>query len=140
MPKTTIKTRERTASVTRFLTGVKNARRREDAQDVLAMMKAVTRIQPKMWGPSIVGFGRYHYCYESGREGDMPMVGFSPRSASLVLYIMPGFERYDALMKRLGKHSTGRSCLYINKLDDVDTTVLRKLITEAYRYMKKKYA
>ncbi len=133
------KTRERTASVTTFLAAVKNARRREDAQVLLKMMKAVTRTQPKMWGPSIVGFGRCHYRYESGRESDMPMIGFSPRRAALVLYMMPGFERYEDLMQQLGKHGTGRSCLYINKLDDVDTHVLRALIIEAYRYMKKKH-
>ena len=133
------KTRERTASVTKFLAAVKNARRREDAQVLLKMMKAVTRMPPKMWGPSIVGFGKCHYRYESGREADLPMIGFSPRSAALVLYIMPGFERYEKLMLQLGKHGTGRSCLYINKLDDVDTKVLRTLITEAYRYMKKKH-
>ncbi len=133
------KTRERTASVAKFLAAVKNARRREDAQVLLTMMSAVTRTQPKMWGNSIVGFGKYHYHYESGREGDLPMIGFSPRSAALVLYIMPGFERYENLMQQLGKHGTGRSCLYINKLDDVDTSVLRALVTEAYRYMKKKH-
>lgn len=133
------KTRERRASVTKFLAAVKNAGRRGDAQVLLKMMKAVTRAQPKMWGPSIVGFGRCHYRYESGREGDLPMIGFSPRSASLVLYIMPGFDRYEDLMQRLGKHGTGRSCLYLKKLNDVDTNVLRALITEAYRYMKKKH-
>jgi hypothetical protein len=132
-----LKTKETKASVEKFLKSVENPKRREDAQAVLKLMKSVTRKEPKMWGPSIVGFGTYHYKYESGREGDMPMVGFSPRSASLVLYIMPGFARYEALMKKLGKHKTGTSCLYINQLEDVDAKVLKELVTECYKYMKK---
>jgi hypothetical protein len=136
---TDAKTRKTKASVDKFLQGVKNEKRREDARAVLKLMKSVTRKEPKMWGPSIVGFDSYHFKYDSGREGDMPMVGFSPRSTSVVLYIMPGFERYDALMKKLGKHKTGVSCLYINKLEDVDRKVLKELVTESYRYMKKKY-
>ena len=133
------KTRETRASVSAFLAAVKNAKRREDAQTLLKLMKSVTRKQPKMWGPSIVGFDSYHYVYDSGREGDMPMIGFSPRSASLVLYIMPGFKKYESLMKKLGTYKTGTSCLYINKLEDVDLNVLKELIVEDYKYMKAKY-
>lgn len=92
-----------------------------------------------MWGPSIVGFGEYHYRYESGREGDFLITGFSPRKNALTIYIMPGFARYDALMARLGKFKTGRSCLYINKLDDVDLSVLEELIASSVQYMVGKY-
>ena len=88
-----------------------------------------------MWGPTIVGFGSYHYKYESGREGDWFKTGFSPRKTSLTLYIMPGFNRYDELMQKLGKHKTGQSCLYINKLEDVDMDVLRELVKLSYDYM-----
>lgn len=135
-----LKTKVNDASVEDFLNGIENATRRDDAFAVLAMMKSVTRKKPKMWGPSIVGFDQYHYKYESGREGEMPMTGFSPRSQALTLYISLGFDRYAALMKKLGKHTTGKSCLYIKKLEDVDMKVLRELVTECYRYMKGKYA
>ena len=102
-------------------------------------MKQITKEEPIMWGPSIVGFGSYHYKYESGREGDMCITGFSPRKQNLTIYILPGFKRYSELMKKLGKHKTGSSCLYINKLEDVDLKVLKQLITESVKYMKKKY-
>lgn len=134
-----MKTKASNASVKNFLNGIANARRREDAFVILEMMKSVTRKKPTMWGPSIVGFDRYHYKYESGREGDMCMIGFSPRSQALTLYIMPGFARQSELMKMLGTHTTGVSCLYIKKLDDVDTNVLKELVAGAYRYMKEKY-
>ena len=92
-----------------------------------------------MWGPSIVGFGNYHYKYESGREGDFFISGFSPRKQNLTIYIMAGFSRYSELMEKLGKYKTGRSCLYIKDLDDIDLKILQKLITESVRYMKKKH-
>ena len=103
------------------------------------MMRRITGEEPRLWGPSIIGFGEYHYKYESGREGDFMRVGFSPRKANLVLYIMPGFARHDALLDRLGKHKTGKSCLYINKLDDVDRDVLETLIAESWAAMAEKY-
>ena len=101
-------------------------------------MKKITKEEPKMWGPSIIGFGSYHYKYASGREGDFFLTGFSPRKQSLTLYIISGFKRYDELMKKLGKHKTGSSCLYINKLEDIDMKVLKELITESVKYMKTK--
>jgi hypothetical protein len=101
-------------------------------------MKKITKEEPKMWGPSIIGFGSYHYKYASGREGDFFLTGFSPRKQSLTLYIISGFKRYDELMKKLGKHKTVKSCLYINKLEDVNLKVLKQLITESVKYMKKK--
>jgi hypothetical protein len=134
------KTTRNDASVRDFLGGIKNPKKRSDALAIVKLLKGITKKQPRMWGTSIVGFDQYHYKYDSGREGDMCMVGFSPRSDSLTLYINPGFERYAALMKRLGKHRTGQSCLHIRKLEDVDVKVLKELVTESYRAMKKKYA
>lgn len=124
------------ASVADFLAAVPNTRRREDGETLLEMMRDITGIEPQMWGPSIIGFGSYHYKYESGREGDMPIIGFSPRSRSLSLYIMDGFEDHDDLLSRLGKHRKGASCLYINKLADVDTAILRELVTHSFDHVK----
>ena len=133
------KTRPTDAGVDTFLDAVDNERRRKDARTVKAMMERITGWEPKMWGPSIVGFGEYHYRYDSGREGDFLITGFSPRKKALTIYIMPGFGRYDALMGKLGKYKTGRSCLYINKLDDVDLSVLEELIASSVQYMVGKY-
>lgn len=130
------KTQKTGASVDEFLASVSNAQRRADGLALLYMMKDVTGLEPEMWGPSIIGFGEYHYKYESGREGDMPLVGFSPRSKSLSLYVMPGFGEFGDLLSKLGKYRTGVSCLYVNKLADVDTDVLRELIARSYRYMR----
>lgn len=122
-----------------FLQGVENEQRRKDALELLQLMSDVTGEQPKMWGSSIVGFGEYHYKYDSGREGDFMKVGFSPRKQNSTLYIMPGFERYDDLMARLGKYKTGKSCLYIKTLKDVDRGVLSELIEASYKFMTEKY-
>lgn len=134
-----LKTKVNDASVEGFLNQVENEKRRSDAFEVLYLMKEVTGEQPKMWGASIVGFGTYHYKYASGQEGDWPLTGFSPRKQSLTLYIMPGFSRYDDLMTKLGKYKTGKSCLYVNKLTDIDKDVLKTLIKESVELMKKKY-
>jgi len=122
-----------------FIGEVEHPQRRADALRLLEIMGEVTGEPACMWGPSIVGFGSYHYVYDSGREGDWPMTGFSPRKAKMVVYIMAGFTRYDDLMQRLGKHKTGSSCLYINKLDDVDESVLRELISESAAHIRNKY-
>ena len=119
-----------------YLESVSNKRRREDSLVMLEMMEAVTGEPAEMWGTSIVGFGSYHYRYASGREGDMMLTGFAPRKAALTLYIMGGHERHEALFARLGKYRTGSSCLYINKLADVDLDVLRQLIAESVAYMR----
>ena len=124
------------ASVDEFMAAVENKRRREDGLVLLEMMRDVSGLDPEMWGPSIIGFGSYHYRYESGREGDMPLIGFSPRKQSLSLYIMSGFDEYHALLGRLGKHRTGASCLYINKLADVDMGVLRELVSRSVEHMR----
>lgn len=124
------------ASVSDFLAAVPNARRREDGQALLEMMRDITGIEPQMWGPSIIGFGSVHYKYESGREGDMPIIGFSPRSRSLSLYIMDGSDAYNDLLAQLGKHRKAVSCLYINKLADVDIDILREMITLSFSHTK----
>ena len=127
------------ASVEQFLDAVEHPVRQRDCRAVMEFMAAETGEAPKMWGPSIIGFGSYRYAYQSGREGEMPLTGVSPRKQSLVLYIMPGFAGSSELLERLGKHKTGKSCLYINKLDDVDNDVLRQLVRESVRAMRAKY-
>jgi len=127
------KTRPTDASVEAFLNAVEHPQRREDGFELLEMMKELTSEEPTMWGPSIVGFGTYHYKYESGREGDMPLTGFSPRKKNLTVYIMSGFEEYKDLLDKLGKHKIGKSCLYINKLADVDKNVLKKIIKKSLK-------
>lgn len=126
------KTKPSKAKVREFLEGVENERRREDGLKLLKMMKDITREKPVMWGNSIVGFGNYHYKYASGREGDWFKVGFSPRKQSLTLYLMPEIDEVSGLLEKLGKHKTGKGCLYINRLDDVDTEVLKSIIKRAY--------
>ena len=122
-----------------FLKNVEHPKRREDGFVLLDLMKRLTGWPPVMWGPSIIGFGSYHYKYDSGREGDFLVTGFSPRKTALTVYIMPGYRDIGHLLDKLGKHKTGRSCLYINKLEDVDMSVLEKIIVEGLDYMKKKY-
>jgi len=129
-----LKTKENDASVSAFIDSIADAQRREDARTVAAMMKAATRSVPRMWGTSIVGFGAQHYRYASGREGDWFRAGFSPRKDSLTLYITSGLERHRDLMGRLGKYKTGKACLYIRKLADVDQKVLKQLITESLKH------
>jgi hypothetical protein len=122
------KTKANEASVSAFLNAIKDEAQRKDAKAVAKIMKEATGDKPLMWGTSIVGFGSYHYKYASGREGDWPLIGFSPRSQALTLYIMDGFKSRGPLLKRLGKHKTGKSCLYIKRLSDVDMDVLRELV------------
>ncbi len=127
-----VKTKKNEASVEGFLKSVENEKRREDSFVVLDLMKEVTGEKPTMWGTSIVGFGSYHYKGASGREGDWMKVGFSPRKQNMTLYIMDGFGSYDSLLDKLGKYKTGKSCLYINKLEDVNQTVLRELVNQSF--------
>lgn len=139
MAKNENKTTENEASVDDFLNSVKDEKKKADSFEVKALMERLTGHPAKMWGPAIVGFDSYHYKYDSGREGDMLKVGFSPRSTALTLYIMPGFNRYEELMQNLGKYKTGKSCLYVKKLEDIDKSVLEELIKESYSYMTEKY-
>ena len=115
--------------VAEYLSQVEPERRRVDALRLDQIFREVSGFAPRMRGPSIVGYGRYHYTYASGREGDAPATGFAPRKANLVIYIMPGYTDFSAILARLGKHKIGKSCLYINKLDDIDLGVLKELIT-----------
>jgi hypothetical protein len=111
----------------------------EDCREVLVLMKEITGAEPAMWGPSMVGFGKYRYRYESGREGEWFLTGFSPRKGALTLYLMAGFDGYEDLMARLGKYKTGKSCLYVKRLADLDLAVLRELITESVEHMRRAY-
>jgi hypothetical protein len=131
-----LKTQKTDASAVDYLNSVENERKRRDSFRLLELMREVTGEEPAMWGSSIVGFGTYRYRYASGREGEWPLVGFAPRKRNLTLYIMAGFDEYDSLLARLGKYKTGKSCLYINKLDDVDVDVLRELIARSVVHMR----
>jgi len=135
-----IKTRLNDNSVEDYLNGVDNERKRSDSFKILELMREVTRLEPQMWGDSIVGFGSYHYKYASGREGDMPLIGFSPRKQDLTLYLMMGFEQFEPLLARLGKHRLGKACLYIKKLEDVDLQVLRELARLSFEHMRSRNA
>jgi len=117
-----------TADVAAFLAQVTPTGRQRDGETLDALFQKVTGWQPRLWGSSIIGYGQYHYRYASGREGDFLATGFSPRKANLSIYIMPGYQEYDEILARLGKHKTGKACLYINKLADIDMTVLAELI------------
>ena len=132
-----IKTVARTADPIAFIEEVKNEVKRKDSHELVEMMREITGEPPKMWGPSIVGFGRYHYVYASGHSGEVCLTGFSPRSSALVVYLGPGIEN-DNLMGKLGKHKHGKGCLYINKLDDVDRGTLRKLIEHSIAELRKR--
>ena len=123
-----LKTQPNKASVKDFVNAIKDPQKQADSRELLKMMGEITGNRPKMWGTSIIGFGSFHYRYASGREGDWFLTGFSPRKQALTLYIMEGFNRHASLLKKLGKHSTGKGCLYFKKLEDVDRKVLRDLI------------
>ena len=131
-----LKTQKTDASVTDFLNAVEHPQRRADSFAVLELMSEITGEEPSMWGSSIVGFGTYTYRYTSGREGDWPLTGFSPRKRNLTLYITSGFDRYEALLAKLGKFRTGKSCLYVNWLEDVNVDVLRELIRQSVLHVK----
>lgn len=127
-----MKTTANEASVEEFLGNVKDEQKRKDSFEIVNMMKQVTKEEPKMWGAAIIGFGSYHYKYESGREGDMMRIGFSPRAQNITLYIGLGDNPENPLLEKLGKYTTGKGCLYIKKLADVDRSVLETLITESF--------
>jgi hypothetical protein len=133
-----LKTKKTQTSVAEFLAGVADEQRRADAETVCALMKDVTGAEPVMWGSSIVGFGTYHYVYATRREGDWPAVGLSPRKQNLTVYISAGFDGYADLLRRLGNHSTGKSCLYVKRLSDVDMDVLRQLVKAGYTHLNGK--
>ena len=130
-----LKTQKNDASVEAFLNSIEDEKKRQDSFAIMELMKEVTGAEPTMWGASIIGFGSYHYKYASGREGDWMVTGFSPRKQNLTLYIMSGFEQYDELLSKLGKHTTGKSCLYIKKLDNIHMDVLRELVKHSVEHM-----
>ena len=133
------KTKPNDKSVKAFLDSIPDENKRKDCYEIMKLMQHITGQKPKMWGDSIVGFGSYHYRYDSGREGDYFITGFSPRKQNLTVYIMPGFSAYSSLMKKLGNHKTAKSCLYIKKLDDIDRGTLKELISSSVDHMTKSY-
>lgn len=135
-----LKTQPTNKSVKDFIDGIADDTRRRDCRTIMRIMKKVTKARPKMWGSNIVGYGRYHFKYASGREGEWFAAGFSPRVQSLTLYIMSGFRQYASLMKKLGKHTTGKSCLYIKRLDDIDLDVLEELVERSVRHVERSRA
>jgi hypothetical protein len=134
-----MKTRPSHTPVEAFLDGVESAERRADARAIVASTRRISGLEPRMWGPSIIGFGSYHYRYESGREGDMCRLGLSPRKASLVLYLAGGHSRHEAILSRLGKFSTGKGCLYLKRLSDVDGAVLDELLAASWAHSLSAY-
>lgn len=135
----TNKTQPTSVSPTEFVAALEHPVRRADAETLLDIFADQTGMTARMWGPSIIGYGQYHYKYESGREGDMLMTGFSPRKANLVLYIIPGYSEMGDMLDRLGKHKIGKSCLYVNKLADVDIDVLKEIIVAGLEYVRANY-
>ena len=139
MAKLETKTRQTDVTPLEFLATIEHPVRRKDGETLLELFNRVTGMKPRMWGPTIVGYGRYIYHDSKGREGEFLMTGFSPRKASLSVYIMPGYRDLSEPLSRLGKHKTGVSCLYINKLADVDLDVLEEIILDGLKYMKANY-
>jgi len=138
MAKTKQKTTEITQSVPGFVKTIEDKQRQNDCFGIMEIMKKQSGFEPKMWGPSIIGFGSYHYKYDSGHEGDAPLVGFSPRKSEFALYIA-NFEGKEELLKKFGKHKTAKACVYIKKLEDIDVDVLKKLVTGSVKHYEAKY-
>lgn len=132
-------TKPTNADVRAFIANVAHPRRRAESEELLALMGRATGMKPQMWGDSMVGYGQYHYKYASGREGDYFLTGFSPRKAALTVYIMPGFKQYGDLLARLGKHRHSSSCLYVNRLENIDLTILETIVVDSVRRMKEIY-
>lgn len=127
------------ASVGDYIERIDDPQRKKDCISILDLMKKITGEEPKMWGPSIVGFGSYHYKYESGREGDMILTGFSNRKQNITIYIMSGFKKYDDLLAKVGKFKTGKSCFYIKRLSDIDVEILKKMIKLSVEEVNNRY-
>lgn len=135
-----LKTKPTDQHVERFIDAIEDPQQQEDSRTLVELMRRATNREPKMWGDSIVGFGDYHYKYESGREGDWFLAGFSPRKGKFSIYVMAGFDEYEELMSALGKHKTGKSCLYVKRLQDVDLSVLEELVSRSARHVAARYA
>lgn len=134
-----LKTKKTDNSVIEFIEAVESPKKREDAYKLLDIFTEATGFEAKMWGPSIIGFGSYHYKYNSGHEGDAPLVGFSPRKAKISLYFAPGETKREQLLKSFGKHTTGKACVYINKIEDIDENVLKELIIDSVKFLRETY-
>ena len=134
-----LKTKQTDESVVKFLNTIEDPSKRKDCFEIAEMMKRESKYEPKMWGTAIIGFGSYHYKYESGHEGDICLVGFSPRKKNITLYIMSGINDHWDLLGKLGKHKTSKGCLYINRLSDIDTNILKELIEISIDFLKNKY-
>ena len=139
MAKANNKTTENNDSVAAFVKKITDADRRKDCQAIIDIMEKQSGFPAKMWGSAIIGFGTYHYKYESGREGDAPLVGFSPRKTEFALYLSSEFDKRDELMKQFGKHKTAKACVYVKKLEDVNVDVLKKMISNSIKHTKAKY-
>ncbi|PID00400.1 DUF1801 domain-containing protein [Sporosarcina sp. P29] len=134
-----LKTKETDHSVIEFIENIEQVKKREDAFQLVDIFTETTGYQAKMWGPSIIGFGKYHYKYNSGHEGDAPIVGFSPRKAKISLYVTLETEQREKLLKDFGKYTSGKSCIYINKIDDIDIDILEKLIKQSATFINEVY-
>jgi Domain of unknown function (DU1801) len=134
-----LKTKQTDESVVKFLNTIEDAAKRKDCFEIAEIMKRESKYEPKMWGTGIIGFGSYHYKYESGHEGDICLVGFSPRKKNITLYIMGGIHDHPDLLNKLGKHKTSKGCLYINKLSDIDANILKQLIKISIAFLRNKY-
>jgi hypothetical protein len=139
MAKYQAKTTETTLSVKDFIKKIPEAERQKDAQTIVDIMEKQSGFPAKMWGPAIIGFGSYHYVYESGHEGDAPLVGFSPRKNEFALYLSSAFEKREELLKLLGKHKSAKACVYIKKIEDIKVDILKKMITASLKYTKAKH-
>lgn len=138
MAKVELKTKLNDGDVNEFINSIESELKRNDSFKIIEMMKKITKSEPKMWGDSIIGFGNYHYKYASGREGDWFLCGFSPRKQNLSIYIMSGFNKYENILSKLGKHKTGKGCLYVKNLEEIDLKVLENLIKQSVDYLKKR--
>jgi hypothetical protein len=134
-----LKTKQTDSSVIEFIENMDSIKKREDAYQLLDIFTETTGFEAKMWGPSIIGFGSYHYQYDSGHEGDAPLVGFSPRKAKISLYFAPGEKKREELLKVFGKHTTGKACVYINKVADIDMNILKELINQSVKFLQEMY-
>ena len=139
MAKAKPKTTETASSVPEFIRKIPDEKRQKDAQAIVKIMKEQSGFEPKMWGPAIIGFGTYHYKYDSGHEGDAPLVGFSPRKSEFAIYLTSQFDKRGELLKEFGKHKSAKGCIYFKKLEDINTDVFRKMITNSIKYYKGKY-
>jgi len=134
-----LKTKQNDRSVIEFIEGVDHPKKRDDAYKLLDLFTETSGFEAKMWGPSIIGFGSYHYKYPTGHEGDAPLVGFSPRKAKISLYFATGDTEREQLLKKFGKHTSGKACVYINKIDDIDVNILKDLIRQSITFLQKMY-